>query len=366
MRKEFARILGGLLAVALLGGCAAREQGLPRIFWPPPPDQPRMEWIGVYASQDDFPKTPGEKRAEALLGKPPLAVFKSPYGIVADGRGTVYVSDMHDRNLRVYDFNNRTVNYFSKEPIFDSPRGLALDGEGNLYVVDLKAHKVFVFAPGKTPLRVFGAEILKAPLFIALNQRLGRVYVSDPGRHKIAVFDLQGNHLFDIGEVGEKPGQFYSPQGLAIDREDRLFVADTLNARIQVLDADGNFIRMFGERGDQPHQFESPKDLAFDSEGNLWVADNRRPSIYTYTPDGAFLLVTGGAERSTHKMAFSNPVAIFIDANDRLYVTDLLNKRFSVWQYLSKAFLERHPISPEELRRTQEWLRLEQEKARKK
>jgi sugar lactone lactonase YvrE len=342
-------LLAAALGSLLLAGCAPSGPKL-RVLWPPPPDQPRLEWLGVYSSQDSFPKTGFQVFLEGVLGKPPLAVFKSPYGIVADDKGVVYVSDMHDHNLRVYDMNARTVNYYSKEAIFGAPRGLALDPAGNLYVADAEKGRVLVFAPDKTPLKSIGSpDELKNPAYLAINPRLGRLYVSDSKAQQIVVYSLKGERLFAFGSRGSAEGEFNFPQGMAIDAEDRLFVADSLNARIQVFDADGKFQRLFGERGDQFYQFESPKALAFDSEGNLWVADVRRPSIYTYTPDGKVLLVTGTAARSSHPMSFSNPSSIFIDRNDRLYITDLVNKRFSVWQYLTGAYLAQHPVTEADL-----------------
>ena len=57
------------------------------------------------------------------------------------------------------------------------------------------------------------------------------------------------------------------------------------------------------------------------------------------------MLTTGTGNPSSHKMGFGMPSSIFIDANDRIYVADSLNKRFSVWQYLSKAYLAKYPVT---------------------
>lgn len=338
-----------LASLLVLSGCAA-ELKTSRILWPPPPEKPRLEFIGVLASEQDFPKSAGEKLLGRIGGEAPKSIFESPFGIASNGKGVVYVSDLHGRNVQVFNFQKRTVEPFPGNSEIMQPLGLDLDEEGNLYVADAGRGVVLVFSPAGTLLRTISTpDIVQSPAYVAINQKLGRLYVSDGRDHKIVVFDLQGKELLRFGKFGKGDGEFYSPQGMAIDAQNRVFVADFLNARIQVFDADGQFIRMFGQRGDRFYDFEAPKDLAFDGSGNLFVVDNRRSAIYTYTPEGEVLLVTGSDKRSSHPLGFSTPTGIHVDTQDRIYVTDMLNRRFSVWQYLSDAYLEKHPITEADL-----------------
>jgi sugar lactone lactonase YvrE len=138
---------------------------------------------------------------------------------------------------------------------------------------------------------------------------------------------------------------FMSPQGLAFGPDGHLYVCDMLNARIQIFSAEGTYVGQFGERGDQASQFENPKDLAFDSEGNLHIIDGRRSSLYTYTPEGRLLLVTGMGRASSSPFGFSVPKAIDIDVNDRIYITESLGHRFTIWQYMSKKYLAKNPYT---------------------
>ncbi|MDF1581430.1 MAG: 6-bladed beta-propeller [Desulfuromonadales bacterium] len=328
-------------------GCAKPKE---RIVFPLPPDTPRIEFIGVYWTQDSFEKTPFESFQRGILGTGQLATFVSPYGIVSNGRGVVYISDTQSRNLRVYDFNLKTVEYYFKEPVVSRPLGLALDSRERLYIADGQVGKVFVFGPERQPLFSFGTpEEITLPAYLAVNERLGRVYVSDAKGHRIVVYDLDGNYLFSFGQLGSGKGGFYAPQGLKFSADGELYVADQFNSLIQVFDAEGRFLRQFGERGDALSQFESPKDLAFDSDGNLYIIDGRRGHILTYTPQGKLLLVTGADSLTSSPLGFATPRSIHIDVNDRIYVSDMLNKRFSVWQYLSDAYLEKHPLKEEDL-----------------
>jgi DNA-binding beta-propeller fold protein YncE len=350
MLKKTTLLFTALFLTALaLSGCTGKSPELPRILWPPPPDQPRLEFIGTFYSEGDFPKTDSQRMLESVVGKENVDTFKTPFGIAADGKGKVYVSDIHLHNIRIFDFTQQTVEFLTKESIFTTPLGLAVDGSGNLYVADGGKQSVMVFSPEKVPLFSFGnSSLFENPAYLAINRNLGRLYVSDGKGHKIVVFDLKGNHLFSFSRQGRGEGEVYGPQGLAIDSQGRVFVADLLNSRVVVFDSEGKYLYAFGERGDQVWQFENPKDVAFDSEGNLYVIDRRKATIFTYTPDGKLLLATGSGAPSTHKLGFASPTSIFIDQGDRIYVADGLNKRFSVWQYLSAPYLEKHPITPED------------------
>jgi len=336
------------MVLLLLSGCSSAPT-LPRLFWPPPPEQPRLEFIGAYSAVEDFPKTSGQRFAEKLTGQQIVPAFKTPFGIASNGKGTVYVSDIHDRNLRVIDMNAHTIEYFTKEFLFATPLGLAVDSWGNLYVADGAKGKVLVFGPGKQPLFTFGTpEVISKPAYLAINEKLGRIYVSDGDGHKVVVFDLQGQHLFSFGKKGSEDGELFSPQGLAIDRDGKVYVADMFNARIQIFDTEGKYLSKFGQRGDKLWQFDRPKSLAFDSEGHLYVLDSRKAAILIYATDGRLLLATGGGGATSHKMGFGMPASIFIDANDRIYVADSLAKRFSVWQFLSKDYLTKYPVTDQD------------------
>lgn len=333
-----------IFALSMLAGCVAGHVRDARILWPPPPEKPVLEFIAAYYSQNNFPRTYGQRFLRDLTGSPPSR-FNRPFGIVSDGKGKVYVSDSQDRVVNIFDFNKKDVRYFTGEAVFDMPLGLALDGAGNLYVADGKKGKVLVFSPQGEPLTSFGGkEIFIRPSYIAINNSMGRIYVSDGRMHRIAVFDMRGSLLFFIGGPGRGNGRFAVPQGIAIDRDGRLFIADMLNARVQVFDADGNFLYAFGRQGRGYIYFENPRDLAFAGDGNLYVVDQRKGLLYTYTPEGRLLLITGGTKKTSHRLGFSTPTAICIDSSGRIYIADPLNRRFAVWQHLSEDYVRTHPI----------------------
>jgi len=329
----------------LLSGCATTQRE-PRFVWPPPPEDPRLEWKGVYYSDADFARVGTQKTIGDFLGRNPGDLFKTPFGVVSNGKGVVYVSDIHWKNVWIYDFNSRETGFLSDLASFASPLGLALDQQDNLYVADGEKGKVLVFDKNRIPLRTIGEEeILTKPAYLAINNALGRLYVSDSMAHRIVVFDLNGRHKFSFGERGQENGQFFAPQGMAIAPNGDLFVVDMFNARIQVFDADGTFKYTFGERGDEPGQLEAPKDIAFDSDGNLYVIESRRSNMEIYSPDGKLLLVLGDNRATQSQFGFSAPRSISIDSKDQIFVAEAVGRRLSAWQYFGADYKKLNPFT---------------------
>ena len=342
MKRKFLQAFLLMVVVGFLGGCAKPEPT--RVLWPPLPDTPRLEWLGVYYSEADLPRSRGGQLVQGAMGRAGTETFGRPFGVAANGNGLIYVSDIDHRVVRVVDMNRGRISRFAEGRRFQSPLGLALDSSGNLYIAEGTTRKVLVFSATQEPLFAFGdTDLFKKPAFVAINERLGRIYVSDGAAHRIVVFDMSGKHLFSFGEWGNVDGAFYSPQGMAIDGEGRVFVADQFNARIQVFDADGGFLFKFGTRGAGRSQFEFPKDLAFDSDGNLHIIDVRKAALVTYTPEGRLLLFTGG-NATASPVGFSMPMAISIDSKDGIFIVDGLNRRLAHWRYLSDEYLAANPL----------------------
>ncbi len=348
-----------ILFFVLLAGCAGKAER-PRILWPPPPSVSKLEWIGVYSSERDFPKTDSEKRFQALLGDNSLYQFITPFGIAADGNGRVFISDIHLKNVRIFDFETRTVQNLTSNSFFQLPLGMDMDRDERLYVADGTRKIILVFDNNLNMVDSLGnAGFWEKPAFIAVNENLGRIYVTDGLGCKIVVLNMKGEHLFSFGNRGSGEGEFNAPQGLAFNNKNELFVADMLNARIQVFDAEGNYLRGFGKRGDRVWQMENPKDLAFDGMGNMYLTDSRRGSFRIFDSLGTLLLDTGSTGRTAHPLGFSNPASIYVDKNDRIYIVDMLNKRFAIWQYLSEEYLEKRPVTEEDIEQIYEFRRRE-------
>jgi len=350
MRKSRSFIFLLFLVAFNLSGCAAKKDL--RVLWPPPPNEPKLEWINVLRSAGDLPKSGSAKLIETLAGESLGASLHNPFGVACGVDGTIYVSEPSKGTIVVFDHGEKKVFKFSGGGALREPTGMSVDQDGNLYVVDKASKNILIFSSDRKAKGIIkGADYLKKPIYVAVDENLGRVYVSDTEKHQIVVFNLRdGAYLFSFGQHPKESAHFnlYSPQGIAIDKQGRIFVADMLNARIQVFDPNGKPLKEFGQLGNKDWNFEFPKDLAFDSAGNLHIIDIRKAAMLSYTPNGEWLLFLGSGKTS-NPLGFALPTSMCIDANDQIMIVDRMNQRVAVWQYLSQSYLDKNPVTEEDL-----------------
>lgn len=343
-----------IISLFLMAGCAAPEVKH-RYFWPPLPDEPKVEWIGAYRSQLDMPRTAFEKFMEDMVGVPQVLRLNRPLGVVSDGMDRVYISDSVLVNVIVFDFKKREVAYLGIENpdemvSFKRPSGVALDREKNLYVCDAAEKRIYVFSPTEKPLRSIDiSKQTKQPIGLAIDHERNRIIVGDVRAQQLFVYGLDGKYLSSIGPEGggDVDGAYNMPAMLAVMKNGNIVVADSMNARVQILDPEGKFIRKFGKRGDNPGEFQIIKGVAVDSDNHIYVTDAKGNNVGIFSETGDYLLTLGGsyaAELIVAPGGFLLPHGIFIDERDKIYVVDQMNGRFQVFQYMNKEYLKEHPV----------------------
>ncbi len=202
---------------------------------------------------------------------------------------------------------------------------------GAIYVADAGNAKVMVY-DGNGRYRTSYAVDRGKPVALAINERLGILYVVDRQRHQVIALDKQGQQLFTFGSFGDVNGKFNVPLAIAIGADDKLYVLDSGNFRVQVFDARGAFLFKFGAVGDRAGLFANPKGVALDSAGHIYVTDAAFSNFQVFDQQGNVLLYVGSIGPEPGQMHL--PGGISIDEQDRIYVADQLNKRIEVFQYL--------------------------------
>jgi hypothetical protein len=108
---------------------------------------------------------------------------------------------------------------------------------------------------------------------IALDGQ-GRIFVADGRSRAIRVYNENGEHLFEFGQGGDGPGEFYNPCCIAFDDRDRLWVwsAGDLarQLRYDVFDVSGTTYRHEVRiQGAPIGQLWPRRRILFDSEGRV-------------------------------------------------------------------------------------------------
>jgi len=334
-----------LLAVALpvlLAGCAAAPEKAEqaRLVWPPPPQQPRIEFVRTIANESavDHDTTFSEKIANFLGGeKPKAGQISSPMGVVASDDGQrLYVSDFARSVVFVFDFANHAFRALNN---MHRPVGLALDADENLYVAEQETKGTSVYDRDGNMLRFITDDSIERPAGVAVDRNNGKLYVVDTGHqeskeHTVKIFDLEGNLLGHLGDGrGGYPGQFLFPTYVAVDALGNVYVSDTLNSRVQKFDPDGNYLMSFGSRGNGWGMFDKPKGVALDSFGNVYVADSGWSNVQIFNPAGEVLLFFGG--RGPVPGMLKNATDVSIDSNNNIYVGDYINHRVEQYRLVN-------------------------------
>lgn len=352
--KTVFRYLALSALVVTICGCAETLPASKRYLWPRPPDRPRIEWLGAYASQLDLPTTAGRKFKNVIVGEDAPIPFVAPMDIKSDGKGRVFVADPGVPAIFVYDMSRKEVRLFPRKHeemrFFRQPISIALDQDGGLFVADRWLGLVVVYSSDEKYRGIINLKGRVGKLAaIAIDKARKRLLVADTGDHKIKVFTLSGEFQFEFGGHGEEDGKFNYPIAIAINRAGEIHVADALNARIQIFDGAGRFLRKFGQRGSGIGDIQLIKGVATDSDGNIYVTDGLAHRVLVYSSTGEFLLPVGGMYSiATRKLApggFVVPQGIDIDQNDMIYVVDQMNRRFQVFQYLSDEYIRHHPLT---------------------
>jgi DNA-binding beta-propeller fold protein YncE len=142
----------------------------------------------------------------------------------------------------------------------------------------------------------YGKGRLSQPDAVAVDYE-GNVYVTDVSSNRVEKFASDGTFLTQWGAAGTVSGEFKFPNGVAVDSTGNVYVLDFLNQRVEKFTSDGNFITQWGAPavlgtgvGIGPGQFYAPNGIAVDSNGNVYVTDgNEDGSILKFTSDGTFI-----------------------------------------------------------------------------
>ncbi len=328
-------LLPGVTAVALLCSLACgpgpRRVEPTNLFWPLPPDPPRIKYIESIYNEDDIGRVYSLK--EKLFGKEYADSLVRPYGVSAR-KSKVLVADLGLRAVVVFNLATKRISVLGAEGALVLPADAVEAADGSIYVADAGGGRIVKYDSRGQYETAFRLEDAR-PVGIAINDDSGRLYVVDRASHMVVVCSLDGNRLFSFGGRGSTDGKFNVPLGVALDREGRVYVLDSGNFRVQIFTADGVFLSKFGEVGDRPGLLANPKGIALDSEEHVYVSDAAFSNFQIFDAQGNLRLYVGELGSAPGK--FHLPGGVSIDENDHIYVADQLNGRLEVFQYLKAA-----------------------------
>lgn len=247
----------------------------------------------------------------------------------------IYVSDTKNKRVQVFDTAGTAITRFGKEGEgkgeFMFPYGIAGDDKGQIYVADLFNGNISIFNKKGKFIDYFNDKnkILKAPGGLRIIDN--KLYVTDIEKSQVFVFDLTGKLLLALGQPGQEDGQFRAPNAVAADGDGNIYVVDSGNQRIQKFDKDGKFKMTINgsDDGKGSPTLVNPRGIDVDSRGIIYVVNNLTHYVYAFNSDGTKAFQFGGMGDQNEQ--FYLPNGLFIDDSDHVYITDTLNQRVAVY-----------------------------------
>ena len=207
----------GRLAVllGLMAGCASHPKKNAFIFFPPPPDEPRIQYLASFSSERTLG---GHRRFEDFVLGTTVSdrLIAKPYGITIHG-DKVYICDSGSASVDVASLSKSRLNYFNLEGEgqMRSPFNAAVDTNGVMYVTDVDRGQVLMYSADEDYLGAIGKKDEMKPCGLAVSD--SRIYVSDLKNHSVRVYD-KANHslLFSIPRANaDNKAKLFLPTNLA-------------------------------------------------------------------------------------------------------------------------------------------------------
>ncbi|NIA21350.1 MAG: hypothetical protein GWP05_05140 [Anaerolineaceae bacterium] len=312
-----------LAMAAALPGCAGKTSSreineINYVFYPSPPDAPRMQFLCRLSGSKDFARRRGGF-ADFVTGKRDEAdtAIAKPFGIAVRG-GTIYVADSQGKCIAMMDFSRQRFATFGNKGkgLLGKPINIRLDASGRLYVTDMARGQVVVFDSDGKYVAEYGGDDKLSPADVIVSG--DEMYVLDIAFHGIKVFDLQTGRLKrSFGGRGKGFGEFNYPTNMVMDGEGNFYVCDSMNFRVQKIDPNGKLLLLFGEAGRTAGRFARPKGIAVDREGIIYVVDSMFAAVQLFNQEGQPLMFFGGAGSGQGQLQLPAQVTISYDIPEK-------------------------------------------------
>lgn len=264
--------------------------------------------------------------------------FGTISAVAVDSNDTVYVLSRSPRGvMHRFDRDGQWIDDWDVD--FGSPHGLWIGPDDRVFVTDLADHTVRIYEPNGALLQTIGTPGVagQAGRPFAMPTRAiagpsGDIYVSDGyGQDWVHRFRADGTHVLSWGGTGSDPGQFRTPHSLWVDAEERVYVVDRANGRVQVFDADGRILDIWGG-------FCFPHDIVGLADGSFVVTDcatredATRPyheqlpaePLVLFSPEGRRIGATGRSGVGPGRFC-DCPHSVWVGADGAVYVSEVIS-----------------------------------------
>ncbi|KAA0249031.1 MAG: hypothetical protein EDX89_24350 [Acidobacteria bacterium] len=314
------------------------------------------------------------RQAGAVDGTGTAARFNGPQGLALDGSGQLFVSEMHNHDLRRVELASAAVSTVAGLPgqrgesdgvgsaaRFYWPFGLVWDGASRIYVADwfnftLRAFEIATGSVTTVAGRAGGPGTddgpstlarFDEPLGVSVDPALGELYVAERWNHTVRwvyPYAPWGGDTYLVTGTPGVPGsldgdvwaaQFDEPSGVAALSWDEIYVADSGNCTIRRISGFTveTVAGLAGDCGDSDGvgtaaRLSYPQAVEAGGDGLVYIADTLNDRIRSLDRwSGQVVTVAGsglyGAQDGPGPLAsFRHPSGLALDGLGNLFVSD--------------------------------------------
>ena len=263
---------------------------------------------------------------------------------VDDERNEIYVLDHKERDITLFNDSGMEFYRFGGDGSLGTAVDAAVDKDGNILVLSTAGSKVLItkYNFRGDPIGQLAPKNFPPDFSTFLPNRMiyrqELLYLLDSSRLRVAVTDANGlfQNGYDLGSLAgikEKERDGTDIGGFSVDSAGNILFTIAVKFAAFVLSPDGEIIR-FGKPGGAPGKFNNVGGIVADDRGYYYVADKLKSAILVFDKDLQFQLEFG--YRGFRPENLNGPKDLALDAEGRLYVSQLGNQGISVFQITYK------------------------------
>ena len=305
----------------------AKFKQIDAVLYPPPPDTAHMQYLTSISGSDFMGKR--TKFATFVLGTEQVSQMVKPYGI-SMRNGKLYICDPGIAGVEILDFENNTYKNFTPGSTgqMKSPLNCYVAKNDYLYVADPGRHELVIYdSLGKYIHKVTDTGEFKPTDVMVFDNE---IWVTNPDNHRINVYDRNSLQLiryfanqYGVGD----DGFLYSPYNLYIT-DDVIYITDFGDFKVKQYDRNGKFITAVGSYGTGTGQFVRPKGIAVDKESNLFVVDAGFENVQMFNKKNQLLMFFGGPYKGPGDMWL--PAKVIVDYDNINYFKKYVDPKYDL------------------------------------